>query len=202
MTVNNNKEENESTTVEDLQNKGVILLFDVINSKSSKKVIASLLQATSNLELPEITMIICSPGGGMEPGFAIIDTMMAISNTKPITTIAMGELCSMAPAIFLAGTKRFIGKHTNVLFHPPTHGVRDYVRFTRDRVKNAENIEKMYDKFVMSRMNMPKKVYEKAKVGELWLSAKESIKYGIAHSILNKIQLEKIKVAKKKRKQK
>jgi len=63
-------------------------------------------------------------------------------------------------------------------------GVEDYLSFAQSRVKNAELIEEMYDKYFLERTNIPRRVYRKMKNKEAWLTASECIKYGIAHKIL------------------
>jgi hypothetical protein len=43
----------------------------------------------------------------------------------------------------------------------------------------------MYDEYVLSKCKLPKKLYNQAKIKELWLTAKEVVEYGIANNYWN-----------------
>jgi ATP-dependent Clp protease, protease subunit len=63
-----------------------------------------------------ITLLINSPGGSCEIGWAIIDIMNFIR--LPIHTVAIGLAASMAADIFVNGDKRTVGEHATVMIHP------------------------------------------------------------------------------------
>lgn len=155
-----------------------IYLFDEIGPESSEEFIKALHHLERKSNKP-ITIFINSPGGGCADGFAIID---AILNSKcVITTVATGEVCSMAPGVFIAGRKRLITKNTFLMFHPITTYSSDYIQFAKSALKNAEKIEEVYDKYILDRTKMPKRLLQAAKNKEVWLNSKEAIEYGIAH---------------------
>jgi len=133
------------------------------------------------LETKQITLYINSGGGTVGDGFALIDIMKNLNS--PIRTVGLGEVCSMACAIFVAGTKglREVGKNTWFMFHPITSGMReDYVKFQKSRVLQAEQLEKQYDQLILDSTKIPEQEYRKAKDTELWLPAKKVIEYEIA----------------------
>jgi len=158
----------------------VLHLFKVINSESVEKIITRLLELDRDRKRRPITIYINSGGGECSAGFALIDIMEKCK--CPIKTIAIGEVASMAVPIFLAGTqgRRYISKHTFLMIHPLHLGTRDYLSFTKSRILNAEELEKLYDDYVINRSNLPKKIIDKAKTKEIWLNAKECLKYGLA----------------------
>src|SRR5438552_2203668 len=73
------------------------------------------------LEAPgkPITLIINSPGGSIDAGFAIWDQLKMIS--APITTIVTGMAASMASILMLAASpkKRFATPKSRVMIHQP-----------------------------------------------------------------------------------
>jgi len=158
----------------------VLHLFKEINSDSVENIITKLLELDRDRKRRLITIYINSPGGDCGSGFALIDIMEKCK--CPIKTIAVGEVASMAVPIFLAGTqgRRYISKHTFLMIHPLHLGARDYLSFAKSRVLNAEELEKLYDNYVIDRSNLPKKIIDKAKTKEVWLNAKECLKYGLA----------------------
>jgi len=161
-----------------------IYLFDEISSETVRDTIEDIRYLDKDKRKRAIHLFLHSPGGEMSSGFALIDIML---NCKcPIYTYALGEICSMAPAIFVAGVKRFISKHTYTMLHPPSICAIDYNEFAKSRIRNAEASEKLYDEHFLNRTNMPKKLYMKSKYKEIWLTAEESIKYGIATNMLGK----------------
>jgi ATP-dependent Clp protease protease subunit len=154
-----------------------IYLFDEICLDISEEFLKKLhhLEEKSN---KSITVFINSPGGDSASGFAIIDALL-LSKCN-IITVAIGEICSMAPAVFIAGKERYITKNTFVMFHPITTYSSDYIEFAKSRLKNAEELEKVYDKYILERTKIPKRLLQSAKNKEVWLNSKEAIEYGIA----------------------
>ena len=154
-------------------------MFTDINPKTTREFMIRFLDLQRRAKTP-INVFLNTPGGECSHGFAMADVMMRAKNT--IRTIAMGEICSMGPFIFLAGTKgyRYITKNAFIMFHPLSVGSSDYLEFVKARLRNADQIEKIYDDFILSRCKIPRKVFEKCKSTELWLTAKQAIEYGIA----------------------
>ena len=64
-----------------------------------------------------ITIFINSPGGEVQSGLAIYDTMKAIS--CPIRTVCLGMAASMAALLFVAGDERDMLPHSRVMIHDP-----------------------------------------------------------------------------------
>jgi len=158
----------------------VLHLFKEINSESVEKIIMRLLELDRDRKRRPITIYINSPGGFTGDGWALVDVMEKCRCS--IKTIGVGEICSMALPILLAGTqgRRYISKRAFVMIHPVSIGTNDYVSFVKSRILNAEQYEKLYDDYVLDRSDLPKKILEEAKAKEKWLTAKEAIKYGLA----------------------
>jgi ATP-dependent Clp protease, protease subunit len=63
-----------------------------------------------------ITLLINSPGGICEVGWAIIDVMNFIR--LPVHTVCIGLAASMAADIFVNGDQRIMGEHSTLMIHP------------------------------------------------------------------------------------
>jgi len=168
--------------------KRFIYLFDAIKEESCMEVVKGLIDLEmdnghrkSKDNLP-ITLVINSPGGYCCDGFAIADTLLRLA--CPTTSIALGEICSMAPLIYVCANTRYITSNAWVMLHPVSTGANDYIEFAKSRMAQAEKIEEVYDKLFIERTNIPSNIYYQAKQKELWLNAEECVKYGIAHKIL------------------
>jgi ATP-dependent Clp protease protease subunit len=70
----------------------------------------------------DINLYINSPGGSVRAGMAIHDTMQYIS--CDVSTIALGQACSMGSFLLAAGQKgkRFALKNTSIMIHQPLGG--------------------------------------------------------------------------------
>lgn len=65
----------------------------------------------------EITIFINSPGGEVQSGLAVYDTMKAIS--CPVRTVCLGMAASMAGLLFAAGDQRDMLPHSRIMLHDP-----------------------------------------------------------------------------------
>merc|ERR1711991_246857 len=76
----------------------------------------------SDNRLPQLTLIINSPGGDVHAAFALIDTMKA--STIPIKTVGLGLIASCGFLIFIAGKKgsRILTPNTSILSHQYSWG--------------------------------------------------------------------------------
>ena len=58
-----------------------------------------------------------APGGSVDSGLAIYDTIRMMSS--PVTTVVAGMAASMGSIVFLAGEKRIMLPHSRLLIHDP-----------------------------------------------------------------------------------
>jgi ATP-dependent Clp protease, protease subunit len=67
----------------------------------------------------DITLYINSPGGSVDAGFAIYDTLRSLDSD--VATVAMGLAASMGQFLLVAGTagKRYALRHSQILMHQP-----------------------------------------------------------------------------------
>lgn len=135
-----------------------------------------------------ITMYINSPGGSVYDGLAIYDTMQYVS--CPITTICTGMAASMASILLCAGEKgqRYALPHSRVMIHEPMTGAPHGTRCT-DFLIEAEELSKLKSELaeIISKHSgtSVEKVKEDIK-RDKWLTAKESIEYGLIDEIVTK----------------
>ncbi len=160
----------------------IVYLFDEINPETALDLIKELIEMDQDKKRRPITLFISTPGGYCDYGFAIIDT---IENMKcKVRGIALGDVCSMGPAVYVACHERYIMPHAQIMLHPMSLGAADYLKFAKSRIQNGETVDKMYNEYFLSKTKMPKKIFDKSRANEVWLSAEEALKYGIAHKIL------------------
>jgi ATP-dependent Clp protease protease subunit len=99
----------------------IVFLGTPIDDAVANLVMAQLLHLESEDPEKEISLYINSPGGDVESGLAIYDTMQVIR--PDVATTCMGQAASFAAVLLLAGAegKRYALPHSRVLLHQP-HG--------------------------------------------------------------------------------
>ena len=99
----------------------IIFLTGEINSYISNTIVSSLLYL-DNISHDDIFLYINSPGGEIDQGMAIIDTIKYIKSD--VVTIAIGLVASMASIVLACGAenKRMSLKNTTIMIHQPLAG--------------------------------------------------------------------------------
>jgi len=134
----------------------------------------------------ELTLIINSPGGEVHSAFALIDTMKG--SAIPIKTIGIGMIASCGILTFMAGTKgrRLLTPNTSILSHQYSWGSTGKEHELFARVREFElSTERMLTHYKKCTGLGEKKIREILLPPEdVWLSAEEAVKYGIADKIV------------------
>lgn len=162
----------------------IIFLGGPIDDAVASTVIAQFLLLESEDPKKDITLYINSPGGQIQSGLAIIDTM---NHIKPdVSTICVGIAASMGAMILSQGKKgkRFALPNSEVMIHQPLTGVEGQAS---DVEITAKHIIKLKDKLTKMLSDATGQSYEKVakdKDRDYWMSADEAKKYGIVDKIL------------------
>ena len=100
----------------------IVFLGTEINDYVANLVIAQLLFLDSEDSTKEISLYINSPGGYVNAGMAIYDTMQYLQS--PIATICLGQAASMAAVLLAAGSpgRRIMLPHARAMLHQPLGG--------------------------------------------------------------------------------
>lgn len=100
----------------------IIFLGSEIHDTLANVIIAQFLFLESEDPDKDIHLYINSPGGSVNAGLAIYDTMQYIR--CPVSTICIGQAASMAALLMAAGTrgKRYSLPHSRMLLHQPLGG--------------------------------------------------------------------------------
>lgn len=94
------------------------LLWSDISTPAVKSCVDTLNRWHRQYPGAPFTLNINSPGGGVQPGLALVDFLheMKLAGHE-IITVTNGWAASMGAVIFQAGTKRIMGKHAWLLIH-------------------------------------------------------------------------------------
>jgi len=93
--------------------------MEMITSATAHRVLQEMLLKKDADKKKEIFVYINSRGGELEAGYAIYD-MLKLSGRK-VTTCGIGEICSCAIILFLAGEERYATERTKFMIHETRH---------------------------------------------------------------------------------
>ncbi|MCZ6711550.1 MAG: ATP-dependent Clp protease proteolytic subunit [Gammaproteobacteria bacterium] len=163
-----------------------LTLFGEIDKDVAQRTAEKLLALAYESDDP-IVLYIGSPGGHVESGDTIFDMIRYI---KPVvSTIGTGWVGSIATHIYLAPDreKRFCLPNTRFLIHQPAGGfggsATDVEIHAREIVKTRERINGI----IAEQTGQPLQRVEKDTDRDYWMSAEESVEYGIVGKIINDI---------------
>jgi ATP-dependent Clp protease protease subunit len=166
----------------------VILLEGEVHDQMANLVVAQLLYLESENTEKDISLYINSPGGSVTAGMAIYDTIQFIN--PDVSTIVMGQACSMGSLLAQAGAKgkRFILPNARHMIHQPSGGARGQATDMEIQVKEILAMKKSLTEIYVKHNSKGKTYEELAKDMErdYFMSAQQALDYGLVDQIVTK----------------
>ncbi|QIQ42039.1 MAG: ATP-dependent Clp endopeptidase proteolytic subunit ClpP [Buchnera aphidicola (Microlophium carnosum)] len=166
----------------------IIFMIGTIEDNMANNIVAQILFLEAENPEKDIFLYINSPGGIITSGMSIYDTMKFV---KPeISTICMGQACSMAALLLTSGTKgkRFCLPNSKVMIHQPLGGYQGQASDIAIHAREIMEMKKKLNKLMSFHTGQSIKRINKDTERDCFLSADESIKYGLIDSILTQRQ--------------
>ncbi len=163
-----------------------VFLWGAVSDKSAEQIVEKLFYLEYTEPNKPIYLFINSPGGVITSGMAIYDVMHAISS--PIYTITIGIAASMGAILFCAGVKghRYILEHAKVMIHQPLISGQIIAPAIDIKIR-AEEIKKTRDEInqiLAKATGKSMAQIQKDTDRDFYMSANESLKYGIADILI------------------
>jgi len=136
----------------------------------------------------DIEFYISTYGGTADDMFALYDVMKQVQKTTDISTVGMGKVMSAGVLLLAGGTqgKRKIGRNCRVMLHSVIAGNHGSFHNLVNEMEAIQDLQEMYINRLVEETKMTnsqlKKMLER-KVN-IYLTAEEVIKYGIADEII------------------
>jgi ATP-dependent Clp protease protease subunit len=167
-----------------------IFLSEAVTAKSAKKVISDLLALEADKAGAPITFFVNSPGGEVNSGFAIFDTIRFI--TSPVTIVTTGLCASIATVINVAVPKkqRVSMPNSRFLIHQPlipgqVYGQASDLEITaREILKTREKINRL----LSAETGTALEKVEKDTIRDYWMTAPEAIEYGLISRVVESMK--------------
>lgn len=164
-------------------NERKVFMWGQVDDDSAKYVIERLLYLDMIKPNTEIQLIINSPGGYVTSGFAIYDTIKNISS--PVSTVCAGLAASMGSILLSAGAKgrRFVLPHARVMIHQPSGGAGGPASDIEIQMNEIIKTKNLGAQILADNCGQPIERILKDFNRDYWMSAEESVEYGIVDGI-------------------
>jgi ATP-dependent Clp protease protease subunit len=164
----------------------IIFLGSEVRDQNANAICAQLLLLSAEDPDADIFLHINSPGGSVDAGMAIYDTMNYIPND--VATVGMGLAASMGQFLLCAGTKgkRYALPHARIMMHQPSAGVggtasdiaiqADLFRRTKSELNELQSFH----------TGQPVEQIEKDSDRDRWFTAQEALEYGFVDHVVSR----------------
>ena len=160
-----------------------ILIAGEINQEVAEKAITQLLILDSESHDP-IKVIVSSPGGHVDSGYAIHDMLRFVQS--PVITIGAGWVASIAVPIFFGGDKdkRYTLPNTRFLLHQPSGGAGGQAADIRIEAKEILKIRTRINQLISEETGQDVEKVRKDSDRNFWMDAQEALEYGLVSKII------------------
>lgn len=162
-----------------------LFLTSTIDHQSSCELIKSLVYLDRQ-DNSEITIYINSPGGEVISGLALFDQISMMRS--PVRTVCIGTAASMGAIIFLAGQKRQMYPHAQLMIHDPSYDRNDISGLkpheVRQELDKLNEVRKTAAEIISEKTGKPIKEVYKLTANDTFFTAQEAVASGFADEIV------------------
>jgi ATP-dependent Clp protease, protease subunit len=166
----------------------IVFLGGGVNDAVANLIIAQMLFLSNEDNKSDIHFYINSPGGVITAGLAIYDTMQFVR--CDVATYCIGQAASMGAVLLAGGAagKRYLLNNSRVLLHQPhVMGILEGPATDLDiEAREILRLRERLHHILAHHTGQDAEKIEKDTDRNLWLSAEESVTYGLADRILQK----------------
>ncbi len=161
----------------------IVMVAGEVDMDLAEKVITQLLLLDSASHEP-IKVVINTPGGHVDSGYAIHDVMRFVAS--PVITIGAGWVASIGVPILLGGDKdkRCSLPNTRYLLHQPSGGAGGQAADIRIEAQEILKIRVRINKMVSEETGQSVDKVALDSDRNFWMNADEALKYGLVNRII------------------
>lgn len=164
----------------------IIFLGEDVNPTTASLVVAQLLFLESEDPTKDIHLYINSPGGEVNSGFAIYDTMQYVK--CDVSTICVGLAASMGAFLLAGGAKgkRFALPNAEIMIHQPSGGAKGQATEIEIAAKNILRTKQRLNEILAKNTGKSIDVVAKDTDRDNFMTADEALEYGLIDQIVQK----------------
>ena len=162
----------------------VIFLVGPIEDHMANLVVAQLLYLESESADKDINLYINSPGGTVNSGLAIYDTMQFV---KPdVSTVCVGQAASMGALVLAGGApgKRHALPHSRIMIHQPMGGFQGQATDIDIHAKEILRVRERLNRIMVNHTGKAMKTVNRDTERDYFMESEEALKYGIIDSVI------------------
>jgi len=164
----------------------IVFLGSPITDDVANVVIAQLLFLEADNPERDINIYLNSPGGSVQAGLAIYDTMQFLG--APVATICMGMAASMGAFLLAAGTpgKRRALPNARIMIHQPSGGSYGTAADIEIQAKEILYARERLNKLLANHTGQPIARIEEDVDRDRFMSPEEALEYGIIDHVVER----------------
>ena len=162
----------------------VVFLVGPVEDHTANLVVAQMLYLESENPDKDIHLYVNTPGGTVNSGLAIYDTMQFIR--PDVSTVCIGQAASMGAVILAGGAadKRFALPHSRIMIHQPWGGFQgqatDVEIHAREILEMRERLNQILSRHTGRELEVVKEDTER----DNFMGGDQAIKYGIIDKVI------------------
>jgi ATP-dependent Clp protease protease subunit len=162
----------------------IIFLGSEVKDQNSNAICAQMLLLNAEDPDADIYLYINSPGGSVDSGMAIYDTMQYISND--VATVAMGLAASMGQFLVTAGAagKRFALPHARIMMHQPSGGIGGTASDIKIQAEQSLLLKKVMYELQAQHTGQTVEQIETDSDRDRWFTAEQAKAYGFIDNVV------------------
>ncbi len=162
----------------------IVFLGSEVRDQNANAICAQLLLLSAEDPEADIFLHINSPGGSVDAGMAIYDTMNYIPND--VATVAMGLAASMGQFLLCAGTKgkRYALPHARIMMHQPSSGMGGSASDIKIQAQQSLHIKQVLLDLIAEHTGQSREQVETDADRDRWFTADQAREYGLVDQVI------------------
>jgi ATP-dependent Clp protease protease subunit len=163
----------------------IVFLGSEVRDQNANAICAQLLLLSAEDPEADIFMHINSPGGSVDAGMAIYDTMNYISND--VATVGMGLAASMGQFLLCAGAKgkRYALPHARIMMHQPSGGMGGSASDIKIQAQQSLHIKQVLFRLISEHTGQSLEQVEADADRDRWFTADQALEYGFIDKVVS-----------------
>ena len=162
----------------------IVFLGSEVRDQNANAICAQLLLLSAEDPDADIFLHINSPGGSVDAGMAIYDTMNYIPND--VATVGMGLAASMGQFLLCAGAKgkRYALPHARIMMHQPSGGMGGSASDIKIQAQQSLHIKEVLFRLISEHTGQPLEQVELDADRDRWFTAPQALEYGFIDKVV------------------
>ncbi len=164
----------------------IVFLGSEVKDQNANAITAQMLLLNAEDPDRDIFLYINSPGGSVDAGMAIYDTMQYISND--VATFGVGLAASMGQFLLCAGAqgKRYALPHARIMMHQPTGGLGGSASDIKIQAEQSLYIKKTMFELISQHTGQALEQVEIDADRDRWFTAEQAKGYGFIDDVVTR----------------